>query len=331
LLNVFNEFDHNEDGSIDLSEFSLEGKNAAEIARLKGTLRAAGITMNQAAELFQALDADHSGSLNKEEFVRGFMRIKEPPQSKHILKVECQLESMLKKIGPMESDLGRVVHATTPWKMSSLAKKHLVEDSDRLMFDLLNGGDGNRRSYQNHDRPQKMRSWGQQAASSPNLCSGSVAPCPTPAEGNLQPQNQPDQSSKCFKRHPFSPNDSGAYPHLLQKQPAVASGSSIELLSNSTSPQKLRRCRIQQDPASPISPLSPDFSLGILPEKRPHVQMVAPVPEDVRASSTDDSMRRRSRSEGAQDESMLLVTSITSCESQILRRHSAPESHVPPR
>jgi len=101
--------------------------------RRKVALKAVGITTRQAVELSKVLDGDGSGTISKEEFVRGFERVRGPAQSKHVLKVECQLESVVRKMEKMHIELVRNITESLMRTARSHDGRPLKEESYRLI------------------------------------------------------------------------------------------------------------------------------------------------------------------------------------------------------
>jgi voltage-gated sodium channel len=112
LVQIFNDIDTDDSGLLTWEEFtgitkdSLGGGLKMKMKPgLRRALKIAGVTPNQAAELFHILDADATGTISKEEFIRGFLRVKAPPESKHILRVECRVDTVVKKMDQVQSAL----------------------------------------------------------------------------------------------------------------------------------------------------------------------------------------------------------------------------------
>jgi len=109
LMDVFEDFDLDKSGTIEQKEFEMVGATKQRKEQIMSTLKQAGITSSQASELFRVLDVDESGSLSKEEFIKGFMRMKGPPLSKHILKVECQMGSLMRTVKYLAKDVTSIL------------------------------------------------------------------------------------------------------------------------------------------------------------------------------------------------------------------------------
>eukprot|EP00928_Gymnodinium_smaydae_P058676 TRINITY_DN4185_c0_g1_i1.p1 TRINITY_DN4185_c0_g1~~TRINITY_DN4185_c0_g1_i1.p1 ORF type:complete len:805 (+),score=171.40 TRINITY_DN4185_c0_g1_i1:361-2415(+) len=126
LLQIFADIDTDDSGMLTWEEFAglpakpqggngtpadYSGQKARMKPGLRRALRIAGVTPNQAAELFHILDADTTGTISKEEFIRGFMRVKAPPESKHILRVECRVDTVVKKMDQVQHTLSGIARS----------------------------------------------------------------------------------------------------------------------------------------------------------------------------------------------------------------------------
>jgi len=85
LKDAFLSADRNSDGVLELEEL---GSGEPHMLR---ALEIVGVGLNDAEELFMTLDVDKSGHVSMEEFTEGLIRVRKPPQSKHLLQIERRL------------------------------------------------------------------------------------------------------------------------------------------------------------------------------------------------------------------------------------------------
>jgi len=161
LQAVFDAIDTDHSGYIDASEFTrlsdgnnhndVDNDNDVDNPDLKSAMKSVGMSPNQAAELFRILDADGHGTVSKHEFVRGFLRSQGPPQGKHLLHVECRVDSVMRKVSELGDELTAQVMSIrdtlSSWageckSVSSAAGVGMVPSAKRLrrqQKDFFNG------------------------------------------------------------------------------------------------------------------------------------------------------------------------------------------------
>lgn len=86
---LFQSLDINEDRMLQYSE--LFDKNTDHVQRV---FKAAGLLPSDAKELFRILDKDSNGIISPLEFRDSLARLKQTPDAKDILRIECSLESV---------------------------------------------------------------------------------------------------------------------------------------------------------------------------------------------------------------------------------------------
>jgi len=119
LKAIFNDADSNGDGVLELEELK-SGTPAFSDA-----LEIAGIHSSDATELFVILDTDASGQVSLEEFTDGILRIRQPPQSKHLLQLERRLVAMDFKVKSSISELRLMIERVVdPISQHDAAKKN---------------------------------------------------------------------------------------------------------------------------------------------------------------------------------------------------------------
>eukprot|EP00438_Fugacium_kawagutii_P033139 Skav227542 [mRNA] locus=scaffold2241:106692:111026:- [translate_table: standard] len=79
--------DKNGNGNLSKEEF----EKAIYQKNLLGRLRSAGIDVESAAQLFDILDMDGSGTLDGNEFVEGVLRSRGPAQNKDLVGLRCDV------------------------------------------------------------------------------------------------------------------------------------------------------------------------------------------------------------------------------------------------
>merc|ERR1719375_2087483 len=88
LHNIYESFssrDENEDGTLSKEEFT----KALEDDKIQAALHRGEIAIEDAADVFDAIDHEKHGSLNLEDFVEGCMRVRGTAKAKELFKVTC--------------------------------------------------------------------------------------------------------------------------------------------------------------------------------------------------------------------------------------------------
>lgn len=94
---LFVSLDGDDDGVIKSTDLNTQDP------AVRRACRHAGVSMDVAQDLFQILDTDQSGTVSKDEFVKGLVKVKLPPAAKDLFSIECHIHSLDRKIA----------HATT--------------------------------------------------------------------------------------------------------------------------------------------------------------------------------------------------------------------------
>lgn len=121
LQAIFESLDVDGDGKLTWEELgggekTGEGSNSSGqklSPELRKVLQVADISPEEAKDLFLILDADNSGSVSREEFVEGAMRVRGAPQSKHVLSVERKVAVVDRKVDRIAEGLADVTRALT--------------------------------------------------------------------------------------------------------------------------------------------------------------------------------------------------------------------------
>merc|ERR1719408_434614 len=103
LRRLFDSMDTDGDGQLSWEELSTSGGDGQHKVspELQKVMQVAEISLTEAQDLFQILDADGSGSVSKDEFVEGALRMRGAPQGKHLLSVERRMFAMDRKVDRM--------------------------------------------------------------------------------------------------------------------------------------------------------------------------------------------------------------------------------------
>jgi len=89
-----------EDGSSGTGQSLPKGNilSAGLLPSIERALTEAGILPKEAEELFSVLDADDSGAVTRDEFVKGLLRMKHPPRGKDMLALERKIAVVQAKV-----------------------------------------------------------------------------------------------------------------------------------------------------------------------------------------------------------------------------------------
>lgn len=102
VQSIFSEIDHDADGRLTMDDLS---PNAPLHRTVSKALNSAGITTDDARELFGVLDIDKSGCISRQEFVDGILRVRAAPQAKHVLKLEAKVEKVDRRVEEVRNDV----------------------------------------------------------------------------------------------------------------------------------------------------------------------------------------------------------------------------------
>lgn len=91
--NLFRTLDISRDQDLDYRRLNCAGRKS-----VGKVFRSAGLVPSDAKEIFEILDMDLTGTVSPDECREGLLRLKRPPDPKDLLRIECNLCSLERKV-----------------------------------------------------------------------------------------------------------------------------------------------------------------------------------------------------------------------------------------
>jgi len=102
MLSIFDDLQDDDDpDTLTLEEFN----KGMALPRVRAQMRLLGLPVLEASQLFGAIDGDGSRSLTKKEFVDGCSKLKGPAQSRDLLSVQAQADSMKERLDMLDGQI----------------------------------------------------------------------------------------------------------------------------------------------------------------------------------------------------------------------------------
>merc|ERR1719327_429138 len=125
IFEVFQQADKNNDGELTKDEF-MQG---LEMDSVQAQLAKADISIHDAAELFEIMDADGSGAVQVEEWIEGCLRCRGQARAKDLMQVQCDLHqhsvNMRGEFGTVQREI--LAHGARLGSVESLLQAALSE------------------------------------------------------------------------------------------------------------------------------------------------------------------------------------------------------------
>jgi hypothetical protein len=148
MESVFEELDEDDDGEINLNELQDHMKDR-RIGAYFGSL---GVDVVQVGRLFQLLDTDSSGSIDKEEFMFGCLRLKGEAKSLDVAVLHAEMRWVrqnLSELGDMIGDLQEIILQESDSGDDDCQSVHGFEEDEHVIQDGLEEASDHKREEAN--------------------------------------------------------------------------------------------------------------------------------------------------------------------------------------